>query len=113
MKEKIKDKIQANMRNIYLLAIVIASVFMCVGYATVNNVTLDLAGNASIVASPTIYIFDADIDPTSNGNVAASEILLTHDTVLQSKVVLNNDVNSTLTMEITIKKSSTFPGESE
>ena len=108
MKEKIKDKIQANMRNIYLLAIVIASVFMCVGYATVNNVTLDLAGNASIVASPTIYIFDADIDPTSNGNVAASEILLTHDTVLQSKVVLNNDVNSTLTMEITIKNDTNY-----
>ena len=96
-------------KNYYLVIIFIASLFMCVGYATVNNVTLNLAGASSVASQKGIFIYDAQIDENSNANVASSNIALTYGTVLESTVVLNNNVNSTLTMEITIynKEAST------
>ena len=95
-----------NYFNIYLIALFFASVFMCIGYATVNNVSLDLVGSANIKAEPRIFIFDADIDGNSDANISASSIDLYYDTMLQSTVVLNNDVDSTLSMEITIKNTT-------
>ena len=99
-------RIRFNIQSIFLIALTIASLFMCVGYASVNNITLDLAGDAGIKGNPMIYIVDAQIDPNSDANVASSAISLIYETLMESTVVLNNDVDSTLTMEITIRNAT-------
>ena len=99
-------RIRFNFHNIILIALFVASLFMCVGYATVNNITLDLAGEANILRTPMIFILTADIDPNSDANVSDSAISLTYETLMESTVVLNNDVDSELTMNITIKNTT-------
>lgn len=95
-----------NFRKYLLIAIFIATVFMSIGYATVNSVTLDVGGKVSVEAFKGLFIYDINIDPNSNANLEGSKIDLFYETMVQSKVVLNNNVNSSLTMNVTIYNKS-------
>ena len=100
-----KSKI-VNKRKLYLIAIVIATFFMSIGYASINSVTLNMNGNANAVKLTGVFIYDASINSTSPANVNASNISIMYSTMMESKVVLNNDKNSTLTMNVTIYNKS-------
>ena len=95
-----------NFRKYLLIAIFIATVFMSIGYATVNSVTLDVGGKVSVEAFKGLFIYDINIDPNSNANLEGSKIDLFHETMAQSRVVLNDNINSTLTMNVTIYNKS-------
>ena len=95
-----------SIKKYYLIAIIVASFFMSIGYAVVGSVTVDVSGTAQAEVPNTVFITYASIDQSSNANVSQSNINLYHETVLNSTVVLNNNVNSTLTMNITVKNNS-------
>ena len=94
-------------KNIYLILIVLATIFMSVGYATVNSVTTNLVGSANIKARPIVLISSATITSGTNGtDTSLSNIELYYGTMLKSKVVLGSNQNSTLTMTLTFYNNS-------
>ena len=101
-----KDKKIKNYRKFYLIAIFIATILMSIGYARVESVTDTLAGRVSAVKTTGIFIYDATINASSPANVYDSNISIMYSTMMQSRVVLNDNVNSTLTMNITIYNKS-------
>ncbi len=103
---KKKDHKIINKNKWFLIAIVIASVFMSIGYATVNSVTVDLTGSANAYAVKDVFIYDASIDSSSPADVFESNISIMYSTMMQSRVVLNQNSSSTLTMNITIYNKS-------
>ena len=105
MKGKNKKKVR-NYRNYYLIAIFVATLLMSVGYARVESVTRELSGNVSALRAKGIFIYDASINASSPANVYDSNISIMYGTMMQSTVVLNDNINSTLTMNITIYNKS-------
>lgn len=93
-------------RKIYLVAIVIASFFMSIGYASIDSVTMDINGTAEAEIPKNVFITNANINQSSNANLSQSHINLFHETLLNSTVVLNDNVNSTLTIDINVKNNS-------
>ena len=105
-KEKNKFKIFIN-KNLYLLLIIVATLFMSIGYATVNNVTLDLDGTSNIKSHPGIYITDATITGGTNGTQTdRSSINMLYEDIMKSRIVLGNNQNATLTMSITMRNTT-------
>ena len=88
------------------MAILIATVFMSIGYATINSVTLDFDGSANAFRTTGVFIYDASIDSTSPANVFDSNISIMYSTMMQSRVVLNENTSSTLSMNVTIYNKS-------
>ena len=97
-------------KNFYLLLIVLASLFMSIGYATVNSVSLDFTGEASIKSSPGIYVYNAQIGTGTNGtNPDNSRITMLYNDVMKSVISLGSNTNSTLTVNITMYNTLSYP----
>ena len=93
----------------YIIAIFIATLLMSVGYSSINNVTLDLTGRSSMVATTGVFIHEATINQAANADVNSSEIQLFYQTMLRSKVALLTDnLNSTLPITITVYNKSAY-----
>ena len=108
MKSKRKTKFYQN-RNFYLVLMVLAILFMSIGYSTVNSVTVDLSGEAKIKSSPGIYVYNAQIGQGTNGkNPNDSRITMLYNDVMKSVVVLGDNTTATLTMTITIYNTLSY-----
>lgn len=82
--------------KIYLLLIFVASLFMSIGYATINGITLDL--NGDVTASIPKEVLITNVNGGSGTNVN-----LYYQTTLSSDVTLSTtNINSTVPMNITI-----------
>lgn len=88
---------------IYTTLIVFASIFMCIGYAAVNSVTLNLSGISSVILPKKLFI----VDVTPNENNSTTTVNLFDETFLDTRVVLNSD-NSSSTLSITIKNNTSY-----
>lgn len=111
MKLKIKEKKTKfyQNKNFYLLLMVLATLLMSVGYSTVNSVSFDLNGEASIKSSPGIYVYNAQIAQGTNGtNPNDSRITMLYNDVMKSVVVLGDNTNSTLTLNVTIYNTLSY-----
>ena len=107
MKNKKKDGFFSKYK--YIIAIFIATLLMSVGYSSINNVTLDLTGRSSMVATTGVFIHEATINQAANADVNSSEIQLFYQTMLRSKVALLTDnLNSTLPITITVYNKSAY-----
>ena len=97
-----KKKRIIDFKNVYLLVMFIASLFMCIGYASVNSVTLNLGGLVSVEAFKGIFLSDITILSSSS----ESHVDLFYETMMQSTVVLEDNINSTLSMQISVYNNS-------
>ena len=79
---------------------------MSIGYARVGSVTSELVGLVNAKKATGVFIYDATINASSPADVYESNISILYSTMMQSRVVLNENVNSTLTMNITIYNKS-------
>ncbi len=95
-----------NYKFYYLIAIIFATFFMSIGYAAINSTSMDIEGELSFKEFESIYIRSATIDQNSNADISNSQIGLYYETIVQSTVALDNDADSTLTMNITIKNNT-------
>lgn len=87
--------------------IFISILFMSIGYALINSVILNVAGN--LIAKNQSGVFITEITHLSNKNVDISKIKFTniYQTMLSSEIILSNsDPTSYITYQITVYNSS-------
>ena len=91
-KRKLQDYIP-----VFLL---IATLFMSIGYASINNITLDISGTVSAKAQTGIFITDVKL-LSGDGTVISYS-----DTLLGTNTTLLDSANSKVTYQITVYNST-------
>ena len=93
--------------NICLIIILITTLFMSIGYASVNSVPLNIEGTVQADLQDGIYITDVNYDSSIAADYENSKIIYAHQTLLNSNILLSEtDSNSSITYEITIYNSN-------
>ncbi len=101
-------------KRIILLMILIASVTLAVGYATVNNVTLSISGTSESAPNGVVYISSATVSDSNNANnpqpptVSGTDIEFDINFTVQSGSQIENDTFY-ITYLITITNDSIEP----
>lgn len=86
--------------------IIIATFFMGIGYATVNSVILNVQGNINAKIQNDIYIMA--IEKENSINNENYEIKYADKNIMKSKVYLENNSNSEISLRVTIKNISNY-----
>ena len=93
---------------IYLVLLIFATIFMGIGYAAVNNVTLDLNGDTSVKAYEGIKIKDVTYLSNVDADITNSKINTFSNTLINSTIILGNNKNSTITYQITLENDTDY-----
>ncbi len=93
-------KIKRANRNKIIYPLIITSIFMSIGYASINSITMNIAGNVSTKSQEEVFITDVKLLEGSGNVITYSE------TVLGTNTTLTDDVNSKVTYEITVYNST-------
>jgi len=85
------------------LLIIVATLFMGVGYASVSSITLGINGNLVAEAQEGVYISEVSYVSNSEADIANSLIINCYQTMMNSKVVLSDtDGTSSITYKVTV-----------
>ena len=91
----------------YAILIVLASILLLgVGYASITNITLELDGDASLAGQTGIVISDISVNNVVGADSNSQVINTYYQTMINTRTVLGDDANSTVTYEITIENNS-------
>ena len=110
MDKSIKNK-NINKKPLYLFLITLTTLFMSIGYATINSITLDISGDVSLVSQDGLFITEVNYDSNVDANLEESKIITFSSTTLNSRVVLSNtNGNSSITYKIKVynKNNETY-----
>lgn len=110
MDKSIKNK-NINKKPLYLFLITLTTIFMSIGYATINSITLDISGDVSLVSQEGLFITEVNYDSNIDANLEESKIITFSSTTLNSRVVLSNtNGNSSITYKIKVynKNNETY-----
>jgi len=91
--------------RILLLLFCLSTVFLGVGYASIDSITLDISGTAIAKAQEGIFITDVSYASSNNANKDESKINNYFQTMLNSSIVLSEKADSSISYEITIYNS--------
>ena len=92
---------------IYPLVIVILTLLMGVGFASVNSIILGIEGTAQANLQDGIYITDVNYVSSVSADYENSKIKYAYQTILNSNIILSEtDSNSSITYEVTIYNSN-------
>ena len=93
--------------KILLLLLTICTIFMSIGYATINSIYFDITGKANANIQDGVFIVDANYLSDTNADVSNSGIDNFYQSVLKSHITLSStDETSTITYEINLHNSS-------
>ena len=96
-----------NKKNIiFILLISISTIFMGIGYAAVNNITLELSGSSNAKKTDKIKITNVEYYSDNQAIKNESKIINYSATTINSKIVLGSDVLSTISYEVTLKNDT-------
>lgn len=102
MKKNVKKNVY-NYNKFFPVILILATLFMGIGYAAVNSITLFIDGNTTALFQDGIFITDINYKSNVNANLEESKIINTYKSSINSSIVLSDtDVNSSITYEITI-----------
>ncbi len=105
-KTKIK-RIPFSTNKLFPILILVATIFMGVGYASINSIILNINGEVVAKAQDGIYITEVEYVSDVNANLIESKILSAYQTLLNSNIILSDvDPNSSITYKIAIYNSS-------
>ena len=90
---------------VFLVAIVIISTFLGIGYAQISAVDLTIRGQATLKKQDGIIITDVVNYACNNADYNLSKINDYYQTTLDSTIVLNNDSASTISYQVNIKNN--------
>lgn len=100
MKKNGKKK-KKHISHYFPLFIFIISLFMGIGYASINSVSLGINGSATALYQGKIFIANATSDNNLNSVISRT------DTLMHSQIYLSDtDINSTTSFEITIQNNT-------
>lgn len=92
--------------NFILLGFMIfITLFLSIGYAALESITLDIEGEVTALPQSKIFVTDVQYKTSLGADINSSAINQYYQTMMQSTVVLGNDGNSSITYDITIYNS--------
>lgn len=101
-----KQKNKSN-KKIFPILLIIMTLLMGVGYASVNSIILDIKGKVSSLNQDNVYITDIKYINDLNANMSSSTINNAYQTMINSTIILSStDINSYITYEITVYNSA-------
>lgn len=108
MKNKVSKVIH---KKIFPILIIIAAVFMSVGYASVSSISLNMFGQAIAKEYDGVYI--TNISCYKNQNYTndlcnKKDITSVNQTIMESDITLDNNINSTITYKITVHNDTNY-----
>lgn len=107
MREKLNLQNKITKSRIILLLFCMATVFIGIGYASINSVTLDLKGTAIAKAQEGIFITEVNYISSIGTTEDKSQINKYYQTSLNSTITLSEtDTKSSITYEIVIYNNS-------
>ena len=93
--------------KLFPMLILVATIFMGVGYASINSISLNINGEVIAKVQDGVFITEVNYVSDVNANLEESKILNAYQTNLSSNIVLSEiDVNSSITYEVKIYNSS-------
>lgn len=93
---------------IFLLLIAISTLFMSSGYATINSIKGEISGTLLAQAQEGVFITNMVYSSDVNAVPENFKIKSLYQTLLESKIQLGYDSNSSITYSITVHNSSTI-----
>ncbi len=101
MAKKVTQR-SSNNKIIYILLLFLATIFMGIGYAALDNVLLNVDGIATVLTQDVVHISSALYSSNNGADTEHSAINGYSATVLNSTVTLGSSSSSTITYEVTI-----------
>ena len=95
--------------NIYMFLLCFAVLFMSVGYAAINSISLNLNGEMFALAQDGVFITEVNIDSENSidADLVNTKVNSAYQTMLNSNIYLSVDnPNSTVVMNISIHNST-------
>lgn len=92
--------------GIYSTILIIATLFLGIGYANVSNINLSINGDATLISNENIEITSIVLKENFGANTEDSKVISTTKTLLQTKVILGSNKSSYLTYTITLKNNN-------
>ena len=93
--------------SFFSIFLVIATLFMCIGYASINSISLEIDGELVAQVQDGIFITEANYSSNVSADLSSSQVISAYQTNLNSRVVLSEtDPNSSITYEIIIYNST-------
>ena len=89
-----------------MILLTVSTIIMGIGYAAIDNVTLDLSGNTSVKKFDNVRITKVEYKSDFLANKEESKINHFNVTTINSKIVLGDDINSTISYEVTLKNDT-------
>lgn len=87
----------------FFIVIFFVTIFLGIGYAQISDIDLTVSGTAMAQRQTGVVISEIDYLSDFKANVSESKINTYYQTMLDSKVSLENDVNSSITYRMTIQ----------
>jgi len=104
-----RKRIPPSMNKLFPILILIATISMSVGYASINSIIIGINGEVVAKSQDNVFITEVKYVNDNNANLEESKILNAYQTNLNSIISLSNvDNNSSITYEITVYNSSDY-----
>ena len=101
MKGKEKSK-ELRIHSFFAFLIVVSTLFLGIGYASVSGVTLNLVGTANVVKYRAVIITNVEYVSNNDADLTNSYINDYWGSSLNSSIALGNSLNSTITYRVTV-----------
>lgn len=109
MKKKKKKIIFSSVKKIFPIIIFIITIFMSIGYASINSIIIGYNGEVVAKAVNEVFITDINYSNDIDADMVKSKILSAYQTNLNSNIVLSNsNKDSSITYEISVYNSSNY-----
>ena len=93
--------------HILLNVILVATLFLSIGYAQITASNLQIEGTAKAFEKDGVYVSNVAYSSSNNANVEASSTKQRVGTTVASKVILGNSTSSSITYQITATNGTT------
>lgn len=105
MKNRIKK--HKNYKRIFPFLLFLSTLFIDIGYASVNSVILDISGSLSAKSQDGIFITKVNYKSDVSADYSSSRIISAYQTMLNSNIYLSKtDAKSQITYSVTIYNSN-------
>ena len=94
---------------LFLTLIIFINLILGIGYAEFANIDLKIEGEASANSAKEVMITDIKYVTSTNTDHTLSVINEPYLTIMNSKIILENDLSSEITFKIKIKNNTDFP----
>ncbi len=95
-----------NNKHIYIIALLFTTMILGIGYAQTSDINLSLSGEATATPAEEVTIIDITYLSSNLADPNDSTIHDSYLTLMNSSIVLGNDLSSTITYKITVKNLS-------